>query len=142
MHTQTRLEKEDSMARHTGPTHQISPLWSRTWPTSRFIAAVSLIAGMLTTVPAAHAAMPGCTVTALSAIGVPAVTVASATDVAATGPTPEYCRVLGSVASPSGNPNGDGFSLDLPASWSGRFLMSGGGGFAGSVSGPNPAAIA
>ena len=49
--------------------------------------------------------------------------------------------MLGSVASPSGNPNGDGFALDLPASWSGRFLMSGGGGFAGSVAGANRAAL-
>ncbi len=68
-------------------------------------------------------------------------TITSATDVAATASAPEYCHVLGSVASPSGNPNGDGFALDLPASWSGRFLMSGGGGFAGSVAGANPAAL-
>jgi feruloyl esterase len=101
----------------------------------------SLVAGALMAAPPAEAAIPGCTVAALSALGVSGVTITSATDVAATTSAPEYCHVLGSVASPSGNPNRDGFALDLPASWSGRFLMSGGGGFAGSVAGANPAAL-
>jgi len=102
---------------------------------SALLAAGALAAGH------AFAALPGCTAGALSALNVPSVTVTSAADVAATATAPEYCHVLGSVASPSGNPNGDGFSFDLPAGWNGRFLMGGGGGFTGSTNGPNVSAL-
>ena len=128
------------MAWPVGSTQQISRLFPRARPALGSIVGASLVAGALMAAQAG-AAIPGCTVAALSALGVSGVTITSATDVAATASAPEYCHVLGSVASPSGNPNRDGFALDLPASWSGRFLMSGGGGFAGSVAGANRAAL-
>jgi len=109
-------------------------------PLSAVLRSALVVAGALA-VNAAHAAMPGCTLSALNALGVPGMTFTSATDVAATASVPEYCRVVGVVASPSGNPHGDGFAIDLPAAWSGRFLMNGGGGFAGGVNGPNTAAL-
>jgi len=103
--------------------------------------AAGIIGVSLAAAPA-QAALPGCTVAALAALGVPGVTITSAADVAATASVQEYCRVVGSVASLSGNPNRDGFGLDLPAGWNGRFLMTSGGGFVGNVNGPNTAAIA
>src|SRR5262245_66307864 len=106
------------MGRHIGRTRRMIGVSRATW----IAVAMGLAALGSMVAPAAEAAIPGCTVAALSALAVPGVTIASATDIAAAPPTPEYCRVLGSVASPSGNPNGDGFALDLPASWSGRFL--------------------
>ena len=126
------------MDRSIGATRSRRGCPRRAW---MVIAAAGLAWALLVDGPPAEAVMPGCTVAALSALGVAGVTITSAVDVAATPSTPEYCRVLGSVASPSGNPNRDGFALDLPASWTGRFLMSGGGGFAGSVGAPNPAAL-
>jgi feruloyl esterase len=102
------------------------------------LAAVA-VAGCALASPWAGAAMPGCSLAALPAIS--GVTYKSATDNAATATAPEYCRVIGNVASPAGNPNGDGFAVDLPASWNGRFLMGGGGGFTGSLNGPNITAL-
>src|SRR5262245_48123572 len=99
------------MGRHIGWTRRMIG-FSRAMRTPWIAVATGwLVALGWMVAPTAEAAIPGCTVAALSALGVPGVTIASAVDVAAAPPTPEYCRVLGSVASPSGNPNGDGFAL-------------------------------
>ena len=103
------------MSQRVGSTrNQIGALSRRVWATGVTIVGAGLVTTSLVAAPAAEAAMPGCTVAALSALGVPDVTIISASDVAAVPPNPEYCRVRGSVASPSGNPSGDGFALDLP----------------------------
>ena len=49
-------------------------------------------------VAAAPAAAIDCQVAALSALGVPNMTITSATDVPAAAPNPEYCDVKGAVA--------------------------------------------
>ena len=135
-------EKHEDLAARRQPDFRIDSHTRSRRSNGRTIVGVGLIAAALAAAPAAQAAIPGCTTAAVSALGVPGVAITSATDVAAAPPAPEYCHVLGSVASPSGNPTGDGFALDLPANWSGRFLMSGGGGFVGSVNAPNPSALA
>lgn len=132
------------MSQRIGSTRNhigVGTLSRRAWATWGAIVTAGFVTTSLVAAPAADAVMPGCTVAALSALGVSGVTITSATDVVAVPPNPEYCRALGSVASPSGNPNGDGFALDLPASWNGRFLMSGGGGFVGNVNSPNLAVL-
>ena len=135
------------MSQQTGSTRNkvisgLRQLWT-TWTSfgrAVFVVCAAFVASALMT-SEAGATLPNCTVAALSALGVSGVTIASATVFGAPPPNLEYCHVLGSVASPSGNPNGDGFALDLPANWNGRFLMSGGGGFAGSVNPSNLAVL-
>ena len=77
-------------------------------------------------------AAPSCVA---SALNVPNLTITSAMDVPATGTTPEYCQVLGAVAT-----NGDGagpgsalFRLKLPVRWNNHFLFEGCGGNCGFV---------
>ena len=70
-----------------------------------------------------------------STLNVPNLTVASATDVAATGTTPEYCQVIGAIAT-NGEGYGPGsaqFRLRLPVVWNGHFLFVGCGGNCGSI---------
>ena len=135
------------MSQRTGSTrNQIISGLRRRWTTCASIAGAVFVVGAAFVATGlmpsqADAALPNCTVAALSALGVSGVTITSATVFGAAPPNPEFCHVLGSVASPSGNPNGDGFALDLPANWNGRFLMSGGGGFAGSLNPPNIAVL-
>jgi feruloyl esterase len=77
-------------------------------------------------------AAPSC---AASALNVPNVTVTSATDLPASGTTPEHCQVLGAVAT-NGEGYGPGsaeFRLNLPVTWNGKFLFEGCGGNCGSV---------
>jgi feruloyl esterase len=79
--------------------------------------------------------MPGCTVPALSAFNVPNVTIRSATDVAPSGLDPEYCDVIGSVAT-DGEGAGPGeatFRAKLPLNWNNKYLASGPGGVAGNL---------
>jgi feruloyl esterase len=79
--------------------------------------------------------MPGCTMAALSAFNIPNVTVKSATDVAASGLDPEYCDVIGSVAT-DGEGAGSGeaaFRAKLPLNWNRKYLASGPGGVGGSL---------
>ena len=82
-----------------------------------------------------------CAVPALSALGVANMTIASAADVAAAAPNPQYCDVKGSVVT-SGDgvgPNSAGFEAMLPANWNGKFLFNGVGGLAGNLnSSANP----
>jgi len=99
----------------------------------------SAVLAALTAAVALHAApalaLPPCTVAGLSALGVPAVTVASAVDVPASPANPEYCDVRGTVTTTGyGAPSGLAqFEVQLPATWSGRFLFFGVGGTAGST---------
>lgn len=83
----------------------------------------------------ASAAMPNCTPQALSALGVPNLTVASATVVAAAGSTPEYCDVKGTLTTVGeGGPNGAAnFQIKLPGNWRQRFLYLGSGGSGGNL---------
>jgi feruloyl esterase len=83
----------------------------------------------------ATAALPNCTSAALIALDVAGVAITSASDVAAKAPTPEYCAVVGTVAT-----HGEGaaagsaiFTLQLPANWNSKFLFFGCGGNCGSA---------
>lgn len=94
-----------------------------------------LAGGTLIAAPAA-AALPNCSVAALAALNVPNLTITSATDVAAAAPNPEYCRVVGTLAT-SGEgaaPGSAGLQVQLPANWNGKLLFNGVGGLAGSFS--------
>ena len=77
-------------------------------------------------------AAPACVVSTLS---VPNVTVTSATDIPATSTTPEYCQIIGTLAT-NGEGYGPGsaeFRLKLPLVWNNHFLFEGCGGNCGSV---------
>jgi feruloyl esterase len=83
-----------------------------------------------------------CNTAALSALGVPSMTVASATLVPAAAPNPEYCDVKGSVATSGegAEPGSANFEVMLPANWNQKFIFHGVGGLAGSLnSSANPA---
>jgi feruloyl esterase len=92
----------------------------------------------------APASAADCSASALAALNVPSVTVASATIVPAAAPNPEYCDVRGSLET-SGEGAGNGaanFEVQLPAkaNWNGKFIFNGVGGLAGSLnSSANPA---
>src|ERR1700674_4787874 len=77
-----------------------------------------------------------CNVAALSALGVPNMTILSATDVPAAAPNPQYCDVKGSVTTSGegAGPNSAGFEAMLPANWNGKFIFNGVGGLAGTLS--------
>lgn len=86
---------------------------------------------MLVNIATARAA-PTC---AASTLNVPNLTVVSATDVPAAGTTPEYCQVIGAVAT-NGEGYGPGsaeFRLNLPVAWNNHFLLEGCGGSCGSI---------
>jgi feruloyl esterase len=77
-------------------------------------------------------AAPSCVMSTLS---VPNLTVISATDIPASGTTPEYCQVVGAVAT-NGEGYGPGsaqFRLKLPVVWNNHFLFEGCGGNCGSI---------
>jgi feruloyl esterase len=78
-------------------------------------------------------AATGCSVSALSTLGVPEMTITGAVEVPAGGGAPAFCRVNGNVATDGdgAGPNQAGFQISLPASWNGKFLFLGGGGFDG-----------
>jgi len=83
-----------------------------------------------------------CNTAALSALGVPSMTIASATLVPAAAPNPEYCDVKGSVATSGegAEPGSANFEVMLPANWNQKFIFHGVGGLAGSLnSSANPA---
>ena len=83
-----------------------------------------------------------CSTSALSALGVPNMTIASATVVPAAAPNPEYCDVKGSVATSGegAEPGSANFEVMLPANWNQKFIFHGVGGLAGSLtSSANPA---
>jgi feruloyl esterase len=98
-----------------------------------------LLAGPAALLWGAIAASPAwamdCQVAALSALGVPNITITSATDVAAAAPNPQYCDVKGSVTTSGegAGPNSAGFEAKLPATWNGKFIFNGVGGLAGNL---------
>ena len=95
------------------------------------VALVLSLPALLVNITTARTA-PTC---AASTLNVPNLTVVSATDVPATGTTPEYCQVIGAVAT-NGEGYGPGsaeFRLNLPVAWNNHFLFGGCGGNCGSI---------
>src|SRR5258706_14551840 len=98
-----------------------------------------LLAGPAALLWCAIAASPAwtmdCQVATLSPLGVPNIPIASATDVAAAAPNPQYCDVKGSVTTSGegAGPNSAGFVAKLPATWNGKFIFNGVGGLAGNL---------
>ena len=83
-----------------------------------------------------------CDAEALGALGIPNMTIASATLVPAAAPNPEYCDVKGSVATDGegAEPGSANFEVMLPANWNQKFVFNGVGGLAGTLtSSANPA---
>src|SRR5579883_55841 len=95
--------------------------------------ALSIAAGG---VLAASPAKADCSVAGLMALGVPGVTITSATDVPASTTLPEFCNVKGTFTTTGdGAPDGSAiFLMQLPANWNHKLLGLGNGGFAGSAS--------
>jgi len=83
--------------------------------------------------PAPTMALPNCSIAALSSFNITDVVIASATAVAASGPNPDYCDVIGSVATDGegAEPGAVRFQLDLPAAWNRKYLATGPGGVSG-----------
>jgi feruloyl esterase len=103
----------------------------------RFALAAVLCAA-LANVPARAA----CNTAALSALGVPDMTIASATLVPAAAPDPEYCDVKGSIktSGEGADPGSANVEIMLPANWNQKFVFRGVGGLAGILStSANPA---
>jgi feruloyl esterase len=98
-------------------------IWAR-------VAIVTLAGFGLLAAPSHAADVAKCTVEALSALQVPKLTVASATDVPASGQNPAYCDVKGSVETEG---NSAGFEVRLPSNWNGKFVFFGVGGLAGNM---------
>src|SRR6202163_1712521 len=99
------------------------------------------LAAILCGAVAAPASAMDCKVAALAALGVPNMTITSATDVAAAAPNPQYCDVKGSVetSGEGAGPNSADFEAMLPADWNGKFIFNGVGGLAGTLnSSANP----
>ena len=71
-----------------------------------------------------------CNTAALTALGVPDMTITSAAVVPAAAPNPEYCDVKGSVATSGegARPGSANFEVMLPANWNQKFIFNGVGG--------------
>jgi feruloyl esterase len=102
---------------------------------ARALALGALAGGTLLAAPAAVAAT-ACTTSAVAALNVAKMTIASATDVPAANGNPEFCAVLGVVATQGQDaPDGSAqFQVLLPVTWNHKLLYLGNGGFAGSLS--------
>ncbi len=94
------------------------------------IAVVTLTGFAMAVAPSRAADPPKCTVEAISALNISKMTVASATDVPASGHLPAFCDVKGSVETEG---NSAGFEVRLPANWNGKFVFFGVGGLAGNL---------
>ncbi len=83
----------------------------------------------------AAAAPASCTVASLSALSVPRVSISSATARSGSALAPDYCDVLGTVATNGeGAPGGAArFELKLPVHWNGKFVFWGVGGLGGNL---------
>ncbi len=107
---------------------------------ARSLVGLGAFAGIvLAAAPAALASISGgtaCTTAALQALKVDHVTIASATDVPDAGGNPEFCNVLGTLATTGeGAPDGSAnFRIQLPVNWNHKVLVLGDGGFAGNLS--------
>ena len=82
------------------------------------------------TVPAAHIGLPSGDAVVTSAAIVPAAAATLANN-ALSPATPEYCKVLGSIAPRDPAAQRIQFQLNLPTPWNGKALQYGGGGFNG-----------
>ena len=98
------------------------------------IGVADLLGCLMVAVPAS-ATQPSCTVAATNAMHVPNLTITMATDVPAANGVPEYCNLIGTVATngEGGGPGTAGFELEFPATWNEKFLFLGGGGFDGTL---------
>jgi feruloyl esterase len=78
-------------------------------------------------------AMSNCAAAVLTAFNIPDVTITSAIEVPASGGDPEYCDVIGSVAThgEGAAPGEARFQAKLPAIWNHKYLATGPGGFSG-----------
>src|SRR5258708_15367588 len=94
-----------------------------------------LVARLRPAARSASAAMPNCTVATIAALGVPRMTIVSATVVPATATDPEYCDVRGRVDTGG---NSAGFRFQLPVSWNGKLLFYGVGRTSDNVLAPAP----
>jgi feruloyl esterase len=95
------------------------------------VLSILILAGSLTGDSGAKAlSATECSVASLQVKAPPDTTITAAAIVPAASPTPEYCRVDGHVATPGNTVN---FRLGLPASWNGKFVFEGVGGFGGSI---------
>src|SRR6202171_5020434 len=99
------------------------------------------LAAILCGAVAAPVSAMDCKAPALAALGVPNMTITSATNVPAAAPNPQYCDVKGSVetSGEGAGPNSADFEAMLPANWNGKFIFNGVGGLAGTLnSSANP----
>jgi len=95
------------------------------------LSAVAILAGVFVGDSGAKASNAvECAIAALQQKAPADTTITAATIVPVSGTTPEYCRVDAHVATPGNTVN---FRLGLPASWNGKFLFEGVGGFGGSI---------
>jgi feruloyl esterase len=80
-------------------------------------------------------ASESCSVSALNALKIPHVTIATSKEVAAEGPAPAHCDVMGSVTTngEGAGPNSANFEIKLPEKWNRKFVFFGVGGLAGSL---------
>src|SRR6202166_3248105 len=102
--------------------------------------------GLAVLLCAAFANLPAfaadCNTAALTALGVPNMTITSASVVPAAAPNPEYCDVKGSVSTSGegAEPGSANFEVMLPVNWNQKFIFNGVGGLAGVLtSSANPA---
>ncbi len=98
-------------------------------------AAVLSLAGVGLVIPLSAEAAGTCGKDALKALLPPALTVSSATEVAANGASPAHCDVQGVVATDGdgAGPNSARVEIRLPAKWNGKLVFFGVGGLAGSL---------
>lgn len=101
-------------------------------------AATAVVGACLLAGPAPAAGPPGDPATACSALTDPATaptgtSITSATLEAASGPTPQFCKVLGQVAPSDPAALPIRFEVNLPTTWNGRTLQEGGAGYEGTL---------
>jgi hypothetical protein len=92
-----------------------------------------LLAGSVFSASPASATLPNCAVSTLSQFRAASVSITSATEIRANGPTPEYCSIQGSVTTSGEGAGSAEFVLKLPASWNNRLVFFGCGSNCGSV---------
>src|SRR3984885_6999809 len=101
---------------------------------------VGVLAGSMWSAHPASASLPDCSIPTVAGFRVASLPIASAADIPAKGPQPEYCLIQGKVAThgEGAGPGSAEFLMKLPARWTNRFVFFGCGGNCGSVQ-PGPA---
>ncbi len=100
------------------------------------VVGIAALAASLASPQLAAAATPAeCSVGALESLDIAGMDYTSVTDVVASGSTPEYCDVIGTLntTGEGADPGSAGFEIRLPVTWNGKFLFFGVGGLAGST---------